>query len=120
MAELHSDNLRNTDNISVQAENGDSTIERILADIERLTKMLSNELDQNKSLSMCSNSINFSSQQKCLPSLCCSSLSTTITNVTIEDEHYRHIEHLRHRIARLEHERHVLLTSYQLLIELLK
>ena len=77
----------------------DSTIQRVLADVERLISMLSNEPDENIS-----------------PSLS----STTITNVTITDDNHRIIEHLRHRINRLEHERNVLLTSYQLLIKLLK
>jgi hypothetical protein len=91
--------LRNTD------RDDNSIIQRILADIECLIGMLSNE---NNSL----NSINFSSEQQ--------SSSTTITNVTITDDNYRIIEHLRNRINRLEHERNVLLTSYQLLIKLLK
>jgi hypothetical protein len=85
------------------------TIRRVLIDIERLTSMLSNELDENKS----TNLINYSPQQSL-------SLSTTITNVTINDDNHRVIEHLRHRIIQLEHERNVLLTSYQLLINLLK
>ena len=105
------DELRNT------AKNDDSTIRRVLADVEHLMAMLSNELDQNISS-------NFSPQQqlKITPSLYCqsSSSSTTITNVTIIDDNHRLIEHLRQRINRLEHERNVLLTSYQLLIKLLK
>jgi hypothetical protein len=101
--------LRNSNQIVV--ENGDSIIRRVLADIEHLMSMLSNELDQN----------NFSPEQqqqqiKIVPSLS----STTITNVTINDDNHRLIEYLRNRINRLEHERNVLLTSYQLLIKLLK
>jgi hypothetical protein len=99
--------LRNSNQI---IENDDSIIRRVLADIEHLISMLSNELDQN----------NYSPEQqqqlKIVPSLC----STTITNVTINDDNHRLIEHLRNRINRLEHERNVLLTSYQLLIKLLK
>ena len=68
-----------------------STIRRVLIDIERLTSMLSNELDENKST-------NYSPQQSL-------SLSTTITSVTINDDNHRVIEHLRHRIIQLEHER---------------
>jgi hypothetical protein len=103
--------LRNTDRNSNQIiENDDSIIRRVLADIEHLMLMLSSELDQN----------NYSPEQqqqlKIVPSLC----STTITNVTINDDNHRLIEHLRNRINRLEHERNVLLTSYQLLIKLLK
>jgi hypothetical protein len=93
--------LRNTDRRYLQGD--DSTIQRVLADIEHLTAMLSSELDQNKST--------ISPQQ---------SLSSSITNVTITDDNHRLIEHLRDRIIRLEHERNVLLTSYQLLIKLLK
>jgi len=99
--------LRNSNQIVV--ENDDSIIRRVLADIEHLISMLSNEFDQN----------NFSPEQqqiKIVPSLS----STTITNVTINDDNHRLIEHLRNRINRLEHERNVLLTSYQLLIKLLK
>jgi hypothetical protein len=99
--------LRNSNQI---IENDDSIIRRVLADIEHLISMLSNELDQN----------NYSPEQqqqlKIVPSLC----STAITNVTINDDNHRLIEHLRNRINRLEHERNVLLTSYQLLIKLLK
>lgn len=103
--------LRNTDRNSNQIiEHDDSIIRRVLADIEHLMSMLSSELDQN----------NYSSEQqqqlKIVPSLC----STTITNVTINDDNHQLIEHLRNRINRLEHERNVLLTSYQLLIKLLK
>jgi len=99
--------LRNSNQIVV--ENDDSIIRRVLADIEHLISMLSNEFDQN----------NFSPEQqqiKIVPSLS----STTITNVTINDDNHRLIEYLRNRINRLEHERNVLLTSYQLLIKLLK
>ncbi len=96
------DELQNTARNSNHQD--DSTIRRVLADIERLISMLSNEPDENIS-----------------PSLYCqSSSTTTITNVTITDDNHRVIEHLRHRINRLEHERNVLLTSYQLLIKLLK
>jgi hypothetical protein len=110
MDELHlTTPLQNTDRSYNQVDDDDSTIRRVLADIERLMAMLSNELDQNKS----SNLINYSS-------LYCQSSSTTMTNVTITDDNHRLIEHLRHRIYRLEHERNVLLTSYQLLIKLLK
>jgi len=102
--------LRNTDGIYIQTGDDGSTIRRVLADIEHLMSMLSNELDQN----------NISPEQqqqiKIVPSLS----STTITNVTINDDNHRLIEHLRNRINRLEHERNVLLTSYQLLIKLLK
>ncbi|CAF0860363.1 unnamed protein product [Adineta steineri] len=102
MTELHSIILQNSD------ENNDSTIRRVLVNIENLIEMLGNELDQNKS-SISPNLMNYSS-------------TTTITSVTISDDDNNHrlIEHLRHRIIRLEHERNVLLTSYQLLIKLLK
>ncbi|CAF2464626.1 unnamed protein product [Rotaria sp. Silwood2] len=121
MAELHTTTiLQNTDNIYVQTEDDNSTIRQVLADIERLMEMLSNELDQNKS-SISSNLINYSPQQlKITSSLCYPTSSTTITSVTITDDNHQLIEHLRHRIAQLEHERNVLLTSYQLLIKLLK
>jgi len=121
MDELHITTLQNTDGIYNQVENNDSTIRRVLVDIERLMEMLSNELDQNKS-TISSNLINFSpqQQQKITSSLCCQSSSTTITNVTINDDNHRLIEHLRHRIYRLEYERNVLLTSYQLLMKLFK
>ena len=107
--------LRNTDR-NIEDTNDNSTIQRVLIDIERLISMLSNEHYQN----------NFSSEQqqqssKIIPSLYCRSVSTTtITNVTITDDNHQLIEHLRQRINRLEHERNVLLTSYQLLIKLLK
>ncbi|CAF3692614.1 unnamed protein product [Adineta steineri] len=102
MTELHSIILQNSD------ENNDSTIRRVLVNIENLIEMLGNEVDQNKS-SISPNLMNYSS-------------TTTITSVTISDDDNNHrlIEHLRHRIIRLEHERNVLLTSYQLLIKLLK
>ncbi|CAF0827479.1 unnamed protein product [Rotaria sordida] len=122
MAELHTTAiLRNTDHSYIQTEDDNSTIRQVLADIERLMNMLSNELDQNKS-SISSNLINYSPQQqlKITSSLCYPTSSPTITSVTITDDNHRLIEHLRHRIARLEHERNVLLTSYQLLIKLLK
>lgn len=112
------DELQNTARNYHQVEEveDDSAIRRVLVDIERLIAMLSNDLDQNASP-------NFSpgQQLKVTPSLYChSTSSTTITNVTINDDSHRLIEHLRHRIDRLEHERNVLLTSYQLLIKLLK
>ncbi|CAF0845707.1 unnamed protein product [Rotaria sp. Silwood1] len=122
MAELHTTTiLRNTDNIYIQTDDDNSTIQQVLADIENLMEMLSNELDQNKS-SITSNLINYSPQQqlKITSSLCYPTSSTTITSVTITDDNHQLIEHLRYRIAQLEHERNVLLTSYQLLIKLLK
>ena len=120
MAELNINTLRNTDNSSIYVEEDNSTIRRVLADVERLMEMLTNELDQNKS-SMSSNLVNCSPQQlKIPPSLCYPSSTTTITSVTITNENHRLIEHLRNRITRLEHERNVLLTSYELLIKLLK
>jgi hypothetical protein len=112
MAESHTTFLRNTD-----VGDNDSTIRQVLVDIEHLMEMLSNELDQNKS-SISSNLINYSPRPVSL--YCPLSSSTTITNVTIADDNHRLIEHLRNRIIRLEHERNVLLTSYQLLIKLLK
>ncbi|UJR23152.1 hypothetical protein I4U23_026171 [Adineta vaga] len=98
--------LQNTDKNSLNTEDYDSTIRQVLVNVEQLMDMLSNELDENKS-------------SKMIESL---SSSTTITNVTITDDtdHHHVIDHLRHRIIQLEHERNVLLTSYQLLIKLLK
>lgn len=94
----------------------DSTIHRVLLDIDGLLAMLTTESDLN-----ISSNYSPSHQLKVTPSLYChSSSSTTITNVTINDENHRLIEHLHQRIHRLEHERNVLLTSYQLLIKLLK
>jgi hypothetical protein len=121
MDELHITTLRNTDGGSIQTGDDDSTVRRVLADIERLMAMLSNELEQNK-YPVSSNLINLSPQQRTVvPSLYCPSSSTTITNITMtDDNNHRLIEHLRSRVARLEHERNVLLTSYQLLIKLLK
>ena len=81
--------------------------------------LLINHYHVNKTYSR--RKINFSPQQlKITSSLCYPTSSTTITNVTITDNNYRLIEHLHNRIAQLEHERNVLLTSYQLLIKLLK
>jgi hypothetical protein len=99
------DELQNTARNYNQVDDDNSTIRRVIADIERLISMLSNEFDENISSSLYRQS---------------SSSTTTITNVTITDDNHRLIEHLRHRINRLEHERNVLLTSYQLLIKLLK
>jgi hypothetical protein len=99
------DELQNTARNYNQVDDDNSTIRRVIADIERLISMLSNEFDENISPSLYRQS---------------SSSTTTITNVTITDDNHRLIEHLRHRINRLEHERNVLLTSYQLLIKLLK
>ena len=91
----------------------DSTIQRVLLDVDRLLAMLTTDSDLNTSSN--------TSQLKVTPSLYChSSSSTTITNVTINEDNHRLIEHLHQRIHRLEHERNVLLTSYQLLIKLLK
>ena len=106
------DELQNT---SRNKEN-DSTIQRILFDIDRLLSFLSNESDSNPS-----STFSPLEQMKITPSLYChSSSSTTITDVTITDDNQRLIEHLHQRINRLEHERNVLLASYQLLIKLLK
>lgn len=120
MADLHPSTLRNTDNYSIQNGDDDSTIRRVIADIERLMSMLNNELDQNRS-SISTNFISYSPEQlKLAPALRYPSSSTTITSVTINDDNHRLIEHLRNRIAQLEHERNVLLTSYELLLKLLK
>ncbi|CAF1148133.1 unnamed protein product [Adineta ricciae] len=99
MAESSSAILQNTGNCN-------STIRQVLVDVEHLMDMLQTELHQTKS-------------SKISESL---SSSITMTNVTITDEndHHQLIEHLRHRILQLEHERNVLLTSYELLIKLLK
>lgn len=122
MTEFHRSTLQNTDSIySNQTTDDDSTIRRVLADIEHLMASLSNESDQNRS-----NLINYPSQQHRLTSSLCyprsitTTTTTTITSVTINENNDRLIEHLRNRIARLEHERSVLLTSYQLLLKLLK
>ena len=112
MAELQTTILRNTD-----AGDNDSTIRRVLVDIEHLMEMLTTDLDQNKS-SISSNLIDYSSRPTSLYYPLSS--STTITSVTITDDNHRLIKHLRNRIMQLEHERNVLLTSYQLLIKLLK
>jgi len=70
--------------------------DNILVNIDQLISMLNHDFDENTSLS-------------------------SITNVTITDEYTsRIIEQLRQRIYQLEYERNVLLTSYQLLIKLLK
>lgn len=70
--------------------------DNILVNIDQLISMLNHDFDENTSLS-------------------------SITNVTITDEYNsRIIEQLRQRIYQLEYERNVLLTSYQLLIKLLK
>lgn len=92
---------------SNQIENEDSTIRRILVNIDHLILILNNDSNDN---------LNNSSPDQHQQQLS----STTITNVTINDDNHQLIEHLRYRIDQLEHERNVLLTSYQLLIKLLK
>ena len=125
MSDLHPNTLRNTDSIYSQTADDNSTIRQVLVDIERLMTSLSNDLDQNKS-SISSNLINYSSQPHrftsslCYPRSTTTTTTTTITSITINDDNHQLIEHLRNRIARLEHERNVLLTSYQLLLKLLK
>lgn len=107
------DELQNT---SRMKDNDSPTIERILLDIDRLLSLMTTDSDWNTS-----STYSPLEQMKIIPSLYChSSSSTTITNVTITDDNQRLIEHLHQRINRLEHERNVLLTSYQLLIKLLK
>lgn len=77
-------------------DNRQLSIENVLVDIDQLMSMLNNDFNENSSLS-------------------------SITNVTITDENnIQLIEQLRQRIYQLEYERNVLLTSYQLLIKLLK
>lgn len=100
----------------------DSRIRGVLNDVERLIAMLSTDLEPNIIDRSTSSSSSLSPQTvRFPPSFLCPSPSTTMTTVTHHDEnHYRLIEHLRTRVARLEHERNVLLTSYQLLIQLLK
>lgn len=77
-------------------DNRQLSIENVLVDIDQLMSMLNNDFNENSSLS-------------------------SITNVTItDDNNIQLIEQLRQRIYQLEYERNVLLTSYQLLIKLLK
>lgn len=120
MAGIHSLTLRNTDANYASTADDDSTIRRVLVDIERLMAMLDNKAEPNP-YAVATNLINASPYEaRTAPSFYCPSSSTTITSVTLGDDNHRLIEHLRHRVARLEHERNVLLTSYQLLIKLLK
>ncbi|CAF3407830.1 unnamed protein product [Rotaria socialis] len=125
MSDLYTNTLRNTDSIYSQTPDDSSTIRQVLVDIERLMTSLSNDVDQNKS-SISSNLINYSSQPQrftsslCYPRSTTTTTTTTITSITINDDNHQLIEHLRNRITRLEHERNVLLTSYQLLLKLLK
>lgn len=81
---------------SNEIETNDSIFRQILVNIDHLISVLSKNDDNELSSSI------------------------TITNVTINDDNHRIIEDLRHRIYQLEHERNVLLSSYQLLIKLLK
>ena len=118
MGESHFTSLRNTDRDNVRVEDdGDSTLQKVLLDVERLVAMLTSENEQNK-YPASSELVNFSSQHPIMASSLLS--STTITSVTTNEDNDRLIEHLRHRIVRLERDRHVLLTSYQLLINLLR
>jgi hypothetical protein len=122
MAEFHSIALENTANLSTTTIVDDnSTIRRVLVGVEHLIDMLNDELVPNR-YSLLTNSMNYSPQQRTrwTRSLHCSSTSSTITSVTLVDDNHRLIEHLRTRLARLEHERTILLTSYQLLIQLLR
>lgn len=118
MGESHFTSLRNTDRGNVHADDDDedSTLRKVLLDVERLVAMLTSEHEQNK-CPVSSELVNFTGRQSIMaPSLS----STTMTSVTTNEDNGRLIEHLRHRVVRLERERHVLLTSYQLLINLLR
>lgn len=118
MSECPSITLQNTNRVPTLISDEDSRIRRVLGDIEHLIAMLNSDVD-----TALINPSTFSASQpvRLNPSFYCPSPSTSMTNVTFNEDHnYRLIEHLRHRVARLEHERHVLLTSYQLLIQLLK
>ena len=113
MGESHFTSLRNTD----RAEDDDSTLRKVLLDVERLVAMLTSDHEQNTYPASSSELVNFTGQQ---PMMASSLSSTTRTSVTTNEDTGRLIEHLRHRIVRLERERHVLLTSYQLLVNLLR
>lgn len=118
MSECPSITLQNTNGVSTLISDDDSRIRRVLGDIERLITMLNNDTDIAL---INASSLPTPQPIRINPSFYCPSPSTSMTNVTFNEDHnYRLIEHLRHRVARLEHERSVLLTSYQLLIQLLK
>lgn len=105
--------------ISINNEEN-STVRRVLTDIESLMAMLTNDVEPLRS-SFSSNLVNQAvHQDQITKSLYCPSQSSSITDVTINDEAHQVIEHLRQRVARLEYERHLLLASYQLLIKLLQ